>query len=203
MKNNKTFLSEIHFRINQINLAHMETISAEPKSLYSDITGEISGEWKLAINKTVRSNPSKLINLLILYSRVKPFWYQDFLVHCMDQSQRYNYQGMWRVLHKLAKLQHFDLITYRVTEIFSPNEFFGNMIKEINEFAKKSPCKYVNQKLPKPKYPQRKRGYNDKGSVKYSHEVHDLSRFSGKNPEKEDYRSQYNKRSSILNFLYG
>lgn len=203
MSNNNRFLTEIHSQMAKIDLAHMETISAEPKSLYSNISVSDTSNWQLCIQKSTRENPSELIALLVLVSKVKPFWYQEFILFCAEQSRKKNYQGKWRVLHKLAKLNLHNLICYRITEIMSPNDFFGNYLPIIKKFARNCPCNYLNQKLPKPKYPQRKRGYNDKGSVKFSHEVHDLSRHTGPNPVREDYRSQYKKRSSILNFLYG
>lgn len=203
MKNNNTFLSEINFNMSQLNLSHMRKISAVPVSLYSDPELDKNKFWDITIRRDVRNNPRKLLSLLVLISYVKPFWYSYFIDFVMNQCQRYNYQGMWRNLHKLAKLQHFELISYRIQEIMSPNAFFGNYFQEIKQFSKNCPCIFSKLNKPKPKTIQRRRGYNDKGSMKLPHERHDFSEVSGANPVKEDYRSQYKKRSALLNFLYG
>lgn len=203
MKDNNTFLSEIKSNFRKLNLSHMRKISAVPKSLWSDLSDGENEFWDISLKKEIRNNPGNLISLLLLLSYIEPDWYSLFLDFCANQCQRYNYQGKWRKLHCLIKLYHFELICYRITETESPSSFFGNTMKEVIKFSSDCPCRFLLQKKPKPHYAQRKRGYNDKGSRKLPHERHSFVTVSGPNPEKEDYRNQMKKRSSLLNFLYG
>lgn len=203
MEFNEKFYSEIQSQLGKLNMSHMRTISAVPKSLQSDLSLDENQYWDLVIQKSTRNNPRELIALLVLVSKVKPFWYQLFLDFVANQCKRYSYQGMWRVLHKLAKLYHHNLILYRICETMDPNAFFGNYFQTIKKQSLNCPCRYLKLTRPRPKYAQRKRGYNDHGSRKLSHERHDFSYHSGENPEKEDHRDQYKKRSSFVNFLYG
>lgn len=203
MEFNKNFHSEILKHFGKLNLSQMRKTSAVPQSLWSDLPGDENRFWDLSVRKDVRNNPEKLINALLLLSKVKPEWYSCFIDFVANQCQRYNYQGKWRNLHQLAKLYHFDLIVYRIVETESPSSFFGNRMKEIEKFSENCPCSFLLQTKPRPKKVQRKRGYNDHGSRKLPHERHSFVSFSGENPEKEDYRNQYRKRSSLTNFLYG
>lgn len=203
MEFNNKFYSEILSNFEKLNESQMRKISAVPKSLWSDLPEDENKFWDISIRKDVRNNPEDLINLLLLLSSIKPMWYSYFIDFVANQCQRYRYQGRWRYLHQLAKLYHFELIVYRIVETETPHSFFGNRMKQIKRFSENCPCKFLKQTKPRPKVIQRKRGYNDHGSRKLSHERHDFSHHSGPNPEKEDYRYQYKKRSSIINFLYG
>lgn len=203
MEFNEKFHSEILRNFDKLNLSQMRKISAVPKSLWSDLPEDENRFWDLSIRKDVRNNPEKLINLLLLVSKIRPEWYSIFLDFVANQCQKYSYQGKWRFLHKLAKLYYFDLITYRIAEIETPSSFFGNRMKEIIKFSNNCPCRFLKQTKPKSKKVQRKRGYNDHGSRKLTHERHSFVTVSGENPEKEDHRNQYKKRSSLINFLYG
>lgn len=203
MEFNNKFYSEILSNFEKLNESQMRKISAVPKSLWSDLPEDENKFWDISIRRDVRNNPEKLINLLLLLSSIKPMWYSYFIDFVANQCQRYGYQGKWRYLHKLAKLYHFELIVYRIVETETPHSFFGNRMKQIKSFSENCPCSFLKQTKPRPKVIQRKRGYNDHGSRKLSHERHDFSHHSGPNPEKEDYRNQYKKRSSFINFLYG
>lgn len=203
MEFNETFHSEILRHFDKLNLSQMRKISAVPKSLWSDLPEDENRFWDLSIRKDVRNNPDRLINLLLLVSKVRPEWYPCFIDFVANQCYKYSYQGKWRFLHQLAKLNYFNLIVYRIVETETPSSFFGNRMKEIIKFTENCPCRFLKQTKPKAKVVQRKRGYNDHGSRKLPHERHSFVTVSGKNPEREDHRTQYKKRSSLINFLYG
>lgn len=204
MERKNQFLSEILRTLEEKDWTQMRTFSSEAKSLYSDLSSSESFEcWQLSIPKLIKNSPRDLIANLIILSKVRPFWYDYFILFCAEQCRKFNYEGKWRLLHKLAKLYYPELIMYRITEEMSGNDYFGNIDKLVNKHLANFLIDYRKLKLPRPKFPQRKRGYNDHGSRKNPHEVHDLSTVSGKNPEREDYIDQYKKRSILLNFLYG
>lgn len=58
------------------------------------------------------------------------------------------------------------------TSLWSTRDFFGNMFnsRELKQLLAKIHVSIVS--MPKPKFPQRHRGYRDKGSWKKPHEVH-------------------------------
>lgn len=203
MKEKKSYLSELDSKVQKLVSDHAKLFSAVPRSLYSDTSEDRNWEWKLCIPKRVRNNPQLLIYYLIIITEGKPFWKELFIEFCASQSKRFGYQGKWRKLHKLAKLQFASLIKYRITEEFSPNEFFGNMLPGIEKELENFSIQFLKQQKPSPKTIQRRRGYNDKGSMRKIHEIHDCSVVSGPNKERENYDSQYRKRLALVNFLYG
>jgi len=91
MEFNNKFYSEIQSNFEKLNLSQMRKISAVPKSLWSDLPEDENKFWDLSIRKDVRNNPEKLISLLLLLSKVKPFWYSIFIDFVANQCQRYNY----------------------------------------------------------------------------------------------------------------
>lgn len=203
MKFNDNYLSEIHRRITALKLSQVRKISAVPKSLYSDLSEDSNYFWDLSVKKEIRNNPKKLISCLVILSKIQPEWYSYFISFCAEQCHRYNYEGLWRLLHKLTKLYYNDLILYRIVEETSPSDFFGNYLPEIKQFCCDCPVLFLKQQKPRAVRAQRKRGYNDHGSRKFQHENHSFVSYSGENPEKEDHRTQIKKRSALLNFLYG
>lgn len=204
MKRNENFLSELLRTLEEKDWSQMRKFSSEAKSLYSDLSEEGTMEvWQLSIPKFIKNSSRDLLACLIILSEIRPFWYQNFILFCAEQSKKFGYQGEWRLIHKLAKLYYPDLIKYRITEEMSGNDYFGNINELVDKHLSHFFIDFRKLKLPKPKIPQRKRGYNDHGSRKNPHEVHDLSTVSGSNPEKEDHLNQYSKRSIFINFLYG
>lgn len=203
MQENKIYFSELDKSLSRLSLNRLKQFSAVPKSLYSDLEWDRDFLWDLNIPKRIKNDPVLLICNLVIIARGNPFWKSLFIDFCANQCKKYNYQGKWKLLHKLAKLQFRTLIEYRICEEIPPNEFFGNYLPIIEKESQFFQIFFGRKQKPKPIKIQRKRGYNDKGSAKMNHEIHDLSSVSGPNKEKRDFTTQYKKRSAIINFLYG
>ena len=204
MKEKNHYLSELKSNLEEKNWSLMRKFSSETKSLYSDLPDEdMKWTWKIQVPKTMKNDPEELIAGLIILSKIKPYWYTEYQLFCAEQVKKYNYQGKWILLHKLLKLNFHDLILYRITEIYTGNAYFGNINKRVNNLLENFSIRFGKCLKPRPTYAQRKRGYNDHGSRKNPHEIHDLSSVSGPNPEKLDFSDQYKKRLSLINFLYG
>lgn len=180
----------------------MNKISADPKSLYSDNFDETNFVWDLVVNKNVRNDPNSLTAILLLLSAKRPNWYHLFLDYCGSQCYRYGYQGKWKFLHKLCSAQHILLQLKIVTETMTPEAFFGNILPKMVLFTKVPSVRFLKQTKPISKKPIRRRGYKDKGSMKFVHEVHSAWSHSGPNPDRPDYRKSYNRNQAILNYLY-
>lgn len=203
MEMNNSLFSEIESRLRRETYSKMKLSSTEPKSLYSDHTLDRDFEWKLRIPRSISRNPRQLIAILVVVSREKPFWYTSFLEECAILTKRNNYQGKWRLLHKLAKLQSYNLIRHRLSEELSGNEFFGNYYPYITSYLRNPQIQFCRVQKPRPKKMERVRGYRDKGSKKKPHEEIKEQTVSGPNPEKQDYTSQYRRKLAFVNFLYG
>lgn len=203
MKENLKYLSELSSQIDRKVSNSKKQFSAVPISLYSDPSEDINWEWRLSIPKRIRNNPLLLICNLVIIAKENPFWKTSYIEFCAQQCRRYNYEGKWRLLHKLAKLQSFVLIKYRIHEEIPANEFFGNYLPIIVKEYENFQIYFGKFQKPKPKKIQRRRGYNDKGSARKIHEIHDFSTVSGPNKEKLNLDSQYKKKSALLNFLFG
>jgi len=187
---------------NLAELSSMKNISADPRSLYSQSLDGVNYILDLAVDKSIRGNPDALIIHLLLVAAVNPEWKSLFIAYCGDQCYRFNYQGKWRILHKLCTLQSIMLMLQLVIEQYSPREFFGNLLPKLKKAAQENHVRFIKQAKPRGNYPKKKSGYNDKGSMKFPHEIHSAWRHTGPNPEKLDLRSQYKRKQAILNFLY-
>lgn len=179
-----------------------ENSSADPRSLSPDpLEGEHSLD--LSVDKSIRKDPVKLIAALLFLASERPIWYHYFLNYCGDQCYAHNYQGEWRLLHRLVRCQSIVLMLLEVQERMSPEDFFGNIFREMQNFQQSPSVRFILQKKGKVVRPQRKRGYNDHGSMRQPHEIHSDWKQTGPNPIREDYRTEYSAKRAILNFLYG
>jgi len=82
-----------------------------------------------------------------------------------------NYDGDWLHVREISKLKPSPgiILQYILTNICSTNDWFGNYIKDIVRCFRGS--KYYNPYIERPhkvKSPQRKRGYDDKGTLRPS-----------------------------------
>lgn len=181
----------------------MRKLSADPISLYPD-SPKLAAEytWNIAIDKRIQRDPDELLIRIVILAAVKPFWYELFLDYCGQQAYRYAYQGKWMFVHKLVKLQHILLILEYIENNLSSNEFFGNWINKMEQFAEKPDVRFIKMRKPNVRRPVRKRGYNDKGSKRASHEVHSAWKYTGPNPYRLDLRSSYSRKQALTNFLY-
>lgn len=194
---------EIDLAMNRLDYTQVRKISAVPKSSYSNLAGDRL--WRISLDKQLRKDPTRLISILLILAHEKPFFYELFLEEVSNLCYRHRYQGKWRFLHKLSELQDYNLIVYRLSEVTKGNVFFGTTLRNIEKELSKDqfPVRYLEQILPKPNHPKRKRGYDDKGSRRLPHEVHSDWRHTGPNPYRPDYRNSYKKKKRLMNFLLG
>lgn len=93
-----------------------------------------------------------------------------------------NYQGKWNLVEKLVRLKPFfpNSIIATIIKELGPYTFFGNYLrlsKKMIRILQIEPL--YNEKIVPVKFPQRKRGYNDKGSYRPVHQQHgDLSKVA-------------------------
>lgn len=176
--------------------------SADPRSLYSDNFSEADYYWDVSVRRAIRRKPDELIAALLVISAVKPFWYETFLAWCSERCYSEKYEGKWRNLHQLCKVQLIVLQLHTVQEMYTPEEFFGNIFKRMTKFNSDPTVRFLRQKRPESIRPQRKSGYNDKGSMKKAHEIHSAWKHSGPNKKRPDYRTLYKRKNAFLNYLY-
>lgn len=158
--------------------------------------------WELAVDKSVRNDPQKLICILIGLSYVEPFWYHLFIDYCNNRCFMYNYEGKWRLLHKLTRLRHGLLIMQYVTKKIGPRIFYGNWLPIISEFSKNPSVRFISQLKPKAKKIQRRRGYNDKGSRRLPHEVPIyIAKKEKEDKFKEDHRDSNTSGNPLFYYL--
>lgn len=126
------------------------------------------------------------------------FLVRDFLG---TKAKMHQYQGNWMLVHQLLKYcGDFDLITFELHSRKLQNEVFGNFLKMGEDALKRLKIYYVDY-YRRPKKPQRKMGYNDKGSTRPSHE-----RRPGPDCKIREMPldfQNYQKGTKLLQFLYG
>lgn len=119
-----------------------------------------------------RAKEGILAYILSLYL---PFWHTDKLVtRLRDSCYFHQYEGEWAKLQDLLE-QVPDLPTFEenFTDYFSENDFFGNIIPEMEIFLRRNRFNktfhaYENDRR-KAKRPIRYRGYRDKGTLRPYH----------------------------------
>jgi hypothetical protein len=82
----------------------------------------------------------------------------------------------------------FATIFKYIEENMSPDDIFGNLVPTVNRIKNSIQIHSKRPKRYRVRYPKRKRGYTDKGTLRFPHEIHQDWTFSGPNPEREDYR---------------
>jgi hypothetical protein len=90
------------------------------------------------------------------------------------------------------------LYLYHCTKWHS-RDFFGNILKE-GMSLRDLPIRPKMKTRRRPKRTLRHRGYRDKGTLKFSHEIHDLSNRTLEEKELEDERRTY---KDVRSFLEG
>lgn len=119
-------------------------------------------------------------------------------------AKRRQYQGEWMVVHHILKVFDVRLALYLLFEEYrkTPRDVFGNIIpmglKALNQKVK-----VVDPYRQGPvRRPQRKRGYDDKGSSRPAHRWLPTDVHVGPNPDKLELDSMYSVRRRLVNFLF-
>jgi hypothetical protein len=114
-----------------------------------------------------------LTALSFLYDSRNQMMIEHFLEKSARAAYYNNYEGKWIVVRDILQTKHFNFHrTLNVlTEYFTPEEFYGNLVPLIRRMGKSVRFRPWHQRSVAPvKWPQRKRGYTDKGSSTPLHE---------------------------------
>jgi len=179
---NIKLFSDLQNRIRKRSLPHLDEWIAERPSPYSASPND-SFEW---FPNCTTARQAQIIIFLSLYLEK---WETDRIhEHLAQLAFRYQYNGEWRRVQDF--LESFDtpadfFRTY--LEARSEDEFFGNFLLECNRYIRyyKSYYRKVGQKGPVIKG-QRKRGYDDKGTLRPYHQRGRM--LPDPRPEPEDRR---------------
>lgn len=117
----------------------------------------------------------------------------QFTDHIAQMAYNFRYEGDWKIVQEILELKTF--MPYFVGKILfenmTPREYYGNF--EPLLLIKWKQCKmlklHLRQKGRVVK-PKRKRGYDDKGTLRPDHRWLPTDVHLGPNPEPEDYRSR-------------
>lgn len=117
-----------------------------------------------------------------------------FKEHLAQMCYNYNYEGKWSVVQEVLETPTIlRNIIGKIADLLSIRELKGNILPLLTSIVYKA--KSITTDLlreshkPRVRYPQRKRGYDDKGSLRPVHEIHSCWEHEGPNPEKEDRRT--------------
>lgn len=106
----------------------------------------------------------------LLHRAKEAFWQTDKEVNFFrNLCYRYNYSGRWRtfqeILERAATAEEFDQVAIEILGKFT---FYGNL-KPLMELFSRTITE-VKPKNSRPRKPRRKRGYDDKGSLRPYHQ---------------------------------
>jgi len=121
--------------------------------------------------------------LLYLMSHVAGvYWLTEEITRQISQkAYQCDYQGEWEAVQFLLEqsISTPEEFYWKFIEVKSPEEFFGNLVPRAKRLSLGMKC-FKRKPSRKPvNYPQRKRGYRDKGTYRPPHEFH------GDPPEKD------------------
>lgn len=136
--------------------------------------------------------------LAIFKSTPGSFYLRDFLA---QRARKHQYKGKWMLVHKLLKLQNPILVSDFLLERELQREVFGNFLVAGSIALQR--LHLLKPRTGRPKFPKRKRGYDDHGSARAPHEQRNCQVHSGINPETVDLSSLYQKKLALVNWLYG
>lgn len=177
---------------------------AVPKSLLPDPGLDGNLEIYLSLPKTFKRSPEDLFAAWLVAVSQDALWKEELRLQILNICKKYKYEGKWMELFHYTRLDRLDLILYLSLESYrSKEEFYGNVQKRVQQITKRNLIRFELKRKPKPKKPQFRRGYNDKGSRRLSHEIHSCWKHSGPNEEKIDLSDSVTKRNTLLHFLYG
>jgi hypothetical protein len=138
--------------------------------------------------------------ILFLVTRPTPFK-EVALEEIGTICYRNCYQGKWMLVHHFLKMANLELIVYHIFERNIPlRDVFGNWMKIGRDRFQMLKFR-IKKNRSKIRYPQRKRGYHDHGSMRPAHKNR-LNEPTRECNDRLDLRSLYVKSLSVLNFLY-
>lgn len=135
---------------------------AECQSLHPDL--------HLDINLNLSAWDS-LVLLYILSHISSTYWITDNLIRKISQrAYQFNYEGEWKTVQDFleTELQNPKMFYDKFVEMRDPCEFYGNLKRRAYRILRII-RKKKREKSGKVIYPQRKRGYKDKGTLRPFH----------------------------------
>lgn len=184
-------------------LCQIQSNLAEPKSELPETVEQVR---ELRIRGSLGANRIEAVLLLLSLMKEIPEWESDRIYGQMaQQCYRYRYEGEWKVVQALleTKLQTPEDFYLCYTQFHSPEEFFGNLVRETFFLQRCGILEYVrirfNSESTRPvRRKVRRRGYSDKGTLRFRHEQHgDQSKVER---PREDRRSKISNSLAALEF---
>lgn len=136
---------------------------AENTSSYHDLSN-----WRFPQSLWLRAKDVRNLLMALSFLGLPDEQQNRFRERAHKIAERYKYEGQWSEVKELLSLQTTapGRILSWYFEKHSPEDWFGDTLRRIIKIMRSG--KTYNPYLPnkgKVKYPQRKRGYNDKGSL--------------------------------------
>lgn len=138
-------------------------------SLYPDIPEELVSYWI----RGIRDSQSAVAAILVLWKIVpghrNRFKKEKMFVHLAHLAYANRYNGRWSLVQELLELREHSLIAIisKILENESTNYLFGNLIpltqRLLSKTEKRTYYRSVKTDSRPVRYPQRKRGYSDRG----------------------------------------
>lgn len=142
-----------------------ELLIAENASLCSEIYG-----WRFLDPGDARGSIALLITCYLVFHTRAGLEYREVYRKLANRAYHYAYQGDWGILQSFLeqKPRSLNELVKMIRSQFSDYDIFGNLcplIRRILGSARKYKL-YNRVYRQRVNYPQRKRGYNDKGSLR-------------------------------------
>jgi hypothetical protein len=124
--------------------------------------------------------------MVAMYTDVQQGYLRDHLYErVMRKVNRFNSQGRWDLVRQVLQIPLYSeekTFTF-LAKYFSYSDIFGNLVPAMHRLSRA--IRIVKWRpSTKVRRSQRKRGYDDKGTLLLPHEVHSAWRHSGPNPER-------------------
>jgi hypothetical protein len=137
---------------------------AECASSYSDLSA-----WRFHPDALRSSRNCKAAVVVISLLGLNPIQEEDLRKKILTIADKKRYQGKWSEVRDLVLTSPF--VPYNVLAEFvknlSPQDFFGNEIKRLKRIIRSLRVSNPYEPSKRPvKYPERKRGYDDKGTLR-------------------------------------
>lgn len=153
------FFDQIESKIKSRNLRSMQI--AGDSALYSEIS----------VRFLNCERPEEFLfsygALLIAIQSTNYYVAYNYLTLMNNKAFHYKYEGKWKLIEELVSTKNiYYLNTYIefLRSHYSPEDIFGNIVKKIAYYLEHYRTKRNNSETSKVRYPERKRGYKDKGS---------------------------------------
>lgn len=173
--------SKVRYRVENLILEKVN--QAQPSTVYSELS-----EWTCQITKASEAQ-KVLFWILSRENEERTPWLTEKVYRVIAyRAFINNYLGEWEIVQAMleTKPQTYEAVKKKFLEYHSYSAFEGNYRcsrSEISRWLWKKPIGSTRQGTVR--YPQRKRGYTDKGSRRLPHQYHGIPPYSD---EKEDRR---------------